>query len=117
MAGEDGILILLISHKVAASFLAETETETSLVFLCGEFLQNSAPGIANDDGDLVPVFHVGTGVVDPALIPTKIARLNLYFCTKDDEEDDEPSRFRILHTLLLFPSKLWFFHDISVFSQ
>lgn len=49
-------------------------------------------------------FHVGTGVVDPPLFPTRIARLNLYFWISEDEEDDEFPRFLILQCSLLFAS-------------
>lgn len=103
---------------MAASFLAETEASLVLLTIFGEpLVGNSAHGIAKE-GDLVDAdFHVGTGVVDPALFPTKIARLNLYFWIKDDDEDEEQPRFLILHALLPFTSTFWCCcHDIVFFS-
>lgn len=99
---------------MAASFLAETEPSLVLETFFGEPLEgNSTLGIAKDGDLVVAVIHVGTGVVDPALFCTKIARLNLYFWINDDDEDDEQPRFLILHTLLPFPSTLWCgCHDI-----
>uniref|UniRef100_A0A2P2J2Y3 Uncharacterized protein n=1 Tax=Rhizophora mucronata TaxID=61149 RepID=A0A2P2J2Y3_RHIMU len=52
-----------------------------------------------DDGvRLVPFsLHVGRGVLDPPLFPTRTALLNLYFWMIDDDEDadDEHPRFLI----------------------
>lgn len=117
--GEEGTV--LISHKVAASFLAESVASLVLATVFGELLvENSAQSLAKEGDFVVAVFHVGTGVVDPAaaaLFPTKIARLNLYFWIKDDDEDDEPPLFLILQAVLLpFASISWCFcHDIVSF--
>lgn len=107
----------LISHKVAASFLADTDTSFPLPPppLEAGSLGNSAFSIANEgdlDLDLALVFHVGTCVLDPPRFPTRIARLNRYLRTNEDDDDDEQPRFLILHTLPVFPSKLWFCQDI-----
>lgn len=101
----------MISHKVAASFRADRDTCLPLEEEVGTF-ENSAFSMANE-GDLALVFHVGNGVLDPPRFPTRIARLNLYLRTKEDEDEDEQPRFLILHTLsadsavTVFPSKLW----------
>lgn len=57
-------------------------------------------------GDFELVIQVGTGVVDPPLFPTRIALLNLYFWTKEDDEDDEFPLFLTLQCCcsLLFAS-------------
>lgn len=63
------------------------------------------------------VFQLGTGVLEPPRFPTRIALLSLYLRTKEDEEEDElPPRFLILHCLSM--TKLWqcwwFFQDIEI---
>lgn len=112
--------IWLISHKVAASFLADTETSLDSEVLVmwggvGEGFKSSGLDKAKAL-DLAAVFHVGTGVVDPAFFPTRIARLTLYFWTNEEDEDDEQPLFLILQPpLLLFASMFWFRHDIFIY--
>lgn len=65
--------ISFISQSVAASFLAETGAWRDLLAVCdGGYL-----GEANArSGDLeLMSFHVGTGVLDPPLFPTRIVLL------------------------------------------
>lgn len=95
----------MISHKVAANFLAETEISFALLpFRGGVHLVDSA--FSAEVGDFELVIQVGTGVVDPPLFPTRIALLNLYFWTKEDDEDDEFPLFLTLQCCrsLLFAS-------------
>lgn len=84
----------LISQRVAASFLAETESSLSF----GGNWEWWSGGVAIEGG-VVLVFHKGTGVVDPAFFPTRIALLNRYFRTRDEEEEEEQPRFLILLTI------------------
>lgn len=92
---------MLISHNVAASLRAETDILDGVVMesICFSVL-----------GVLTVVFHVGTGVVDPPLFPTKMARLNLYFRTSEEDEEEEQPLFLIL-LIPLLPS------ITSLFSQ
>lgn len=89
----------MISHKEAASFLAETEISFSLS------LQGNPEAVeykrccvvfSIEGEDVVLVFHSGTGVVDPPFFPAKIALLNLYLLAKEDEDEDEQFLFLIL---------------------
>lgn len=89
----------MISHKVAASFLAETEIPFSLSLEgnpeAEEYKRCSV--VFSIEGEVVVlVFHSGTGVVDPPFFPTKIALLNLYLLAKEDEEDEEQFLFLVL---------------------
>lgn len=101
----------LISHKVAASFLAETDMGSfpfppapSSLEWCWPFCFFGMVAQLGDDLGLVEVFQVGTGVLEPARFPTRMARFNLYLRTKEDEDEDEQPRFLILHCLSI---KLW----------
>lgn len=84
-----------ISQRVAASFLAETDATAAVA---GEsFPFAPVPASPIETGGGVVVSHMGAGVVEPPRFPIRIARLNLYFLTSEDDEDDEQLRFLILH--------------------
>lgn len=104
----------MISHKVAANFLAETEISFALLpFRGGVHLVDSA--FSAEVGDFELVIQVGTGVVDPPLFPTRIALLNLYFWTTEDDEDDEDDEFPLFLTLQCCRSLL--FASMKLLSQ
>lgn len=101
----------LISHNVAASFLAETESSLSLegnmepeecnkgfVWCC---CCCCCRWVGTEGEELVLVFHMGTGVLDPPFFPTKMALLKRYLLTKEEEEDEEQPRFLVLLLRLL----------------
>lgn len=56
------------------------------------------------EGELVLVFHKGTGVLDPPFFPTKMALLKRYLRTKEDEEEEEQPRFLVLLWFCVRPS-------------
>lgn len=81
----------MISHSVAASFLADTESSFSLepeeakaaLVKCSRWWWTWA---TVEGGDPVLVFHIGAGVLQPPFFPTKMARFNRYLRAKEAEE-------------------------------
>lgn len=90
--------ISLNSHRLAPSFRTDSGPSFGLE------ISLATAEFTTKGGDLVPIFHVGTGVLDPFFLPIKIALLSRYLRTRDDDDDDEQALFLILQLAFDFPS-------------